>query len=247
MLKQVVIIFSIISFGFSIHPQIEKQYNAGLEAYSDGNYQLTVQEFEAILKQDWESSEIYYNLGNAYYRQKNIAGSIWAYEKCLLLNPSHADAQFNLSLANLNVVDKIDLPELPNYLKWYETVRNYFNIQGWIQFFVFSILLLSLLIAIRKILRQNWLRNFENLIVIELIIVFLICIHSIFESQSNPKGIIYSPVVIAYSEPNEYSSKIVEVHEGLKVEILDFNGDWVNFELLDGTVGWILNNQIRKL
>ena len=218
-----------------------------MDAYGNSNYQLAVQEMEEILKQNWESPQLYYNLGNAYFRQKNVAGSIWAYEKCLSLNPSHSDAEYNLSLANLNVVDKIDLPELPIYLKWYDTLRTYFNPQDWINVFVLSLLTLSILIAIRKILSQNWLKNFETLIIIEIILVFFICIHSYIDLQSNPEGIIYDQVVIAYSEPNEYSSKIVEVHEGLKVEILSYKENWVNFELLDGTVGWIMKNQIIEL
>lgn len=247
MLKKILIPFSFICIGFSIHPELIEQYQIGLDAYGNSNYQLAVQELEEISKHNWESPELYYNLGNAYYRQKNVAGSVWAYEKCLTLNPSHTDAQYNLSLANLNVVDKIDSPEPPIYLKWYETLRNYFNLQNWIKVFILSLLLLTSLIAIRKISRQNWLKNFENLFIIELIIVLFLSGHTYFDLQSNFKGIIYSPVVIAYSEPNEYSSKIVEVHEGLKVEILDYNEGWVNFELLDGTVGWIMKNQIRKL
>ena len=247
MLKKLIISLTFFIFGFSMHPELLNQYQNGLDAYGNSNYQLAVQEMEEILKHNWESPQLYYNLGNAYFRQKNVAGSIWAYEKCLSLNPSHSDAEYNLSLANLNVVDKIDLPEPPIYLKWYDTLRNYFNPQGWINVFVFSLLTLSILIAIRKILRQNWIKNFETLLIIELILAFFICIHSYIDLQSNPEGIIYDQVVIAYSEPNEYSSKIVEVHEGLKVEILSYKENWVNFELLDGTVCWIMKNQIREL
>ena len=247
MLKKLIFISLLLKIGFAIHPQLQEQYQNGLNAYDDSNYQFSIQEFETILKQNWESPELFYNLGNAYFRQKNVAGSIWAYEKCLTLNPSFSDAQYNLSLANLNVVDKIDLPEPPTYLKWYETVRNYFNLQDWIKIFVFSFFTLSILIAIRKIFIQKWLKNIENFIIIELILIFIISCHSYIDLQSNPTGIIYEPVVIAFSEPNEYSSKIVEVHEGLKVEILTYKEDWVNFELLDGTVGWIMKNQIREL
>ena len=247
MLKKILLFYFLLCMGFGIHPQLAEKYQYGITAYGNGNYQLAVQELEEILFHDWESPELYYNLGNAYYRQKLFSGSIWAYEKCLALNPSHTDAQYNLSLANLNVVDKIDLPDPPIYLQWYETIRNYFNLQDWIKLLVMSFFLLMIIKTARKILRQKWLRPFENLVIIELIIIFLLCGHSFFELQSNAEGIIYSPIVIAYSEPNEYSSKIVEVHEGLKVNILDYNDDWVNLELLDGTVGWIMKKQIRAL
>ncbi len=247
MVKKISIISILFCFAFGIHPQLIEKYQNGIDSYSNGNYQLAIQEFEDILKHDWESPELYYNLGNAYYRQKLVSGSIWAYEKCLALFPSHNDAQYNLSLANLNVVDKIDLPDLPIYLKWYETIRNYFSLQNWIKLFVISLFLYMLLMTIRKTLFQNWIISIENIIVVELILIALLCGHSFLESKSNSEGIIYSPIVIAYSEPNEYSSKIVEVHEGLKVNILDYNEDWINLELIDGTVGWILKSQIREL
>jgi hypothetical protein len=247
MVKKISIISILFCFSFGIHPQLIDQYENGIEAYNNGNYQLAIQEFEDILKHDWESPELYYNLGNAYYRQKLVSGSIWAYEKCLALFPSHKDALYNLSLANLNVIDKIDLPELPIYLKWYETIRNYFSLQDWIKLFVMSLFLFMLLITIRKIFFQNWLKSIENILIIELILITLLSGHTFIELNSNSEGIIYSHTVIAYSEPNEYSSKIVEVHEGLKVNILDLNDDWVNLELIDGTIGWILKSQIREL
>ena len=247
MLKKILFWYSIFCFGFAIHFQLSNKYQNGIKAYSNGNYPLAVQEFEEILSHNWESPELYYNLGNSYYRQKFVSGSIWAYEKCLALSPSHNDAQYNLSLANLNVVDKIDLPEPPVYLRWYETVRNYFNLQNWLKLFAFSLLILMKMKMVRKIFRQYWLKSFENIIIFELIIILLLFTHSLFELQSRKEGIIYSPIVMAYSEPNEYSSKIVEVHEGLKVIILDENDEWVNLELLDGTVGWINKKHIRAL
>ena len=60
---------------------------------------------------------MYYNLGNAFYRSGNIAGAVWAFESCLKLHPNHLDAKYNLMLANLKVIDKVDLPEPPIYLK----------------------------------------------------------------------------------------------------------------------------------
>ena len=106
---------------------------------------------------------------------------------------------------------------------------------------------MSILVSVRKIFRLKWFLNFELLIIIELIIVFIFCLHSFIDNNSKSEGIIYEKVVVVFSEPNEYSSKIMEVHEGLKVKILNSQDGWINFELLDGTVGWIIEKQIRNI
>ena len=247
MVRKFLLILVLGNISFSIHPDILKKYQNGLDAYSDGNYQLTIQEMESILRQNWESPQLYYNLGNAYFREKSVGGSVWAYEKCLLLDPSHSDAKYNLSIANLNVIDKIETPEFPIYLKLYNAVKNYFNLNDWINILLLSLLAMSILVSVRKIFRLKWFLNFELLIIIELIIVFIFCLHSFIDDNSKSEGIIYEKVVVVFSEPNEYSSKIMEVHEGLKVKILNSQDGWINFELLDGTVGWIIEKQIRNI
>ena len=64
-------------------------YEQGLEAYRNNQYDLAIQTFESILSKNVDSPELYYNLGNAFYRAGNIAGSIWAYESCLSLQPTY--------------------------------------------------------------------------------------------------------------------------------------------------------------
>ena len=81
MLKKIIVYFIIICFGFSIHPQLTDKYSKGIIAYGNGNYQLAVQEFEEILKHDWESPELYYNLGNAYFGLHQFQEARVAFEK----------------------------------------------------------------------------------------------------------------------------------------------------------------------
>ena len=72
-------------------------YEEGLDAYRNGQYDLAIQKFESIISNNWESVELYYNLGNAYYRKANISGAVWAYESCIKLSPIHENAKYNLN------------------------------------------------------------------------------------------------------------------------------------------------------
>ena len=55
------------------------------------------------------SSDLYYNIGNCYYKLKQNAEAVLYYEKALKLNPADEDALFNLKLVQLQLVDKSGL------------------------------------------------------------------------------------------------------------------------------------------
>ena len=148
-LQLVVIIF--IFPLFALPNSIEQNYNKGLAALSNNQYDLAIQEFETILNSNWDSPELYYNLGNAYYRNGNTSGSVWAYESCLRLSPTFTDAEYNLKLANLKVKDRVDLPDPPIYLKWYMGIKERFTPSVWINLTLFILLLLSLLVTVSRI------------------------------------------------------------------------------------------------
>ena len=86
---------------FAVEVETSKIYENGMDAYRKGQYDLAIQEFESILLDNWDSPELYYNLGNAFYRSGIIAGAVWAFESCLKLSPTHEDAKYNLKLTNI--------------------------------------------------------------------------------------------------------------------------------------------------
>ena len=92
---------------FAVEEGISQYYKNGMDAYKKGQYELAIQEFESILSNNWDSPELYYNLGNAFFRSGNTAGAVWAFESCLNLSPTHSDAKYNLKLANLKVIDRM--------------------------------------------------------------------------------------------------------------------------------------------
>jgi len=222
-------------------------YENGLAAYSAGQYDLAVQEFNYILSFDIESPELYYNLGNTFYRQENIGKAIWSYERCLLLSPSDSDAKYNLMLSNLKVIDKLDLPDPPFYFNWYLDLKERFNSVEW---FNISLSIFSLFLLILTIYRFNANIFFNSLksVMLSLFFVSLIfTIDSMITIQTLNKGIILNHKVEVKSEPNKYSTRLFQVNEGLKVKIINQEFDWLKIELLDGKIGWIEKSQILEI
>lgn len=79
-------------------------------AYIRNDFAASVEIYENILRNEGESSDIYYNLGNSYYKMNNIAKAVLNYERALLLNPGNSDIRFNLELARSKTVDKVTPP-----------------------------------------------------------------------------------------------------------------------------------------
>ena len=85
------------------------------KAYQENKYAEAIKMYENILATQGESAVVYYNLGNSYFKEKNMAKAVLNYERALLLDPSDASARYNLKMAQQAIVDKIEvLPELVN-------------------------------------------------------------------------------------------------------------------------------------
>ena len=222
-------------------------YEKGLDAYLNNQYELAIQEFETVLDNNWASPELYYNLGNAYYRNGNISGSVWAYESCLSLSPTHADAGYNLELANLKVKDRVVLPDPPIYLKWYMGIKENYSPSTWINITLFILFLLSILVTASRILPVVSLHYIPGMFITLFFCSLFFTLHSIWTGNSVNQGIIYDPVVEARSEPNTFSDQLFKIHEGLKVSVNRISDNWMAIELLDGTAGWIEKHQIRLI
>ena len=231
----------------AVEVETSKIYENGMDAYRKGQYDLAIQEFESILLDNWDSPELYYNLGNAFYRSGIIAGAVWAFESCLKLSPTHEDAKYNLRLANLKVIDRMDLPEPPIYLKWYLSIKEQFTPSTWINISLFIFLIFSIIMTASRVTSSSILQHLRGSIIVVFFVSLFLTIHSIWTDNSLSLGVIYATKVEAHSEPNVFSTRLFEVHEGLRVSINQAVDDWVEIELLDGKTGWIENNQLRLI
>ena len=249
MLGLKILIYSLLLLDSALAAQIQigEIYSNGLLAYKKGQYDLSIQEFETILSNQKESPELYYNLGNSYYRIGNISGAIWSYESCLKLMPAHKNAIYNLKLANLKVIDKLDMPSPPIYLDLYFNIMDWLSFSGWFQLLLFMLLLISSLVTIVNYYKSPILKIFQILFIILFFLLLFITIHSYWNNMYNIKGIIYSNNVEVKSEPNELSTYLFQINEGLKVTILQDRNQWIEIELLDGKRGWVSRDQIRMI
>ena len=105
-------------------------YQEANQLYADGNYIDAAAAYEYMLQQN-QTPELYYNLGNAYYRQDELAKAIINYERALRLKPYYKDARYNLRFAQSRIIDNIEDKDAFFISQWITAVRNLLNESWW--------------------------------------------------------------------------------------------------------------------
>ena len=87
-------------------------WTAGVEAYSEGRWDQALDVWQALEVSGAESVRLYCNIGDAWFKQGDVARAILYYERALKCDPSDADARYNLAFAQGFIQDKIEsVPE----------------------------------------------------------------------------------------------------------------------------------------
>ena len=222
---------------------VENIFSQANELYNKGSYIEAINNYKEIIKNDFHSAELYYNLGNAYYRLDSIASSVYYYEKALQLNPNDREIIDNLELINKTLVDEIDPITTPLIESILNRVSNifYFETWGYISIF-FSFLIVALFLSY----------YFANSSRVKRLTFVLLCISSIFMLVSlingnkgynnyinNEYAVIYSYETDLKTEPNYRSETLFMLHEGTKIQVLENYNNWIKIRLVNGQVGYI--------
>ena len=219
--------------------------------YSKGNYQQAIKDYEELLKAG-ESAEIYYNLGNAYYRTENITRAVLSYERALLLNPADDDIRFNLQMARSKTIDKITPESEMFFFTWYRSLVNLMTIDGWAHLAIASIILTLILALVYLFAGHLTLRKIGFYGGVLFLIIFLLSNLFAFQQKQmlmkRNGAIVTAPSVTIKKTPVANSADQGVIHEGTRVDIIDDTmRDWKEIHLADGREGWIPATQIEKI
>ena len=222
----------------------------GNEAIISEEYDNAIQAYESILGLGYENSDLYYNLGNAYYRSNYIGQSIWAYMNALDITPRDKDIIHNLSVANARIIDRIEMPETFILLRLYRLIKSYFTINEW---FLFGSMLLMFqaiwFLGLRfGILKGKVPKMISFSLIFIVIITHVIAIDSYSQKQRSHTAVVIANGVDAYSGPFYGNNSIVfRVNEGSIADVSNNQKDWAEIILIDGKKGWVPLESIRPL
>ena len=225
--------------------------SAGDSAYIKEDYATAAQIYEGLLS-DGESADVYYNLGNSYYKLGEIAKSILNYERALLLQPGNGDIRANLEVARAKAIDKVELVPEIFFISWIKSLINIMSVDAWawwgIVSFLFFIVALYFFIFSKQVVLKKI--GFTASIVLLMITVCA----NIFASEqkehlvNRTSAIVMNPSVTVRSTPSESGTSLFILHEGRKVSIKDKSmREWTEISLEDGKVGWVPASSIEVI
>ncbi len=220
-------------------------------AYARGEYQQAIKDYEALLKQG-ASADLYYNLGNAYYRTENITRAVLNYERALLLSPGDRDIRFNLQIAQSKTIDKIVPESEMFFFTWYKSLVNLMSVDGWARTSLVSLTLVIILLLVYLFSDRIWLRKMGFFGGVILLLLFVLSNIFAWQQKQNllfRKGaIVIAPSVTVKSTPANNGTDLFILHEGTKVMITDGSmKGWKEIRVADGKEGWIESKQLEEI
>lgn len=246
-----VIIALLISINFVFASEADGLMNEANQFYQNKMYEEAIEKYNSILELNYESSALYYNIGNAYYRSAKIGKAILNYERGLKLDPNNEDLLYNLSIVKARTIDRIK--EVPKIfiVEWWELLISSLSTTMWqIVVILFYILLLAsiTLYFVTKSGAAQRVSIFTTLIGLSGAILFsIILFANVQRETSTDFGIVTTHTISAKQSPNETSDDLFVIHEGLKVAVQEVFGEWNKIKLSDGKVGWLPKNSLEMI
>jgi len=251
-MKRRFIFTMVLYFGYiSFAQTADELFSKANDFYKNGQYTKAAQLYLIIEKSGLESDDLYFNLGNSYYKLNKVAPSIYYYEKALKINPMHEDASNNLAFAKRMTIDVIeDLPKT-FFQRFSSNVIQKLTYNTWAILGVTASFLAALLFLLyyfssspkRKIFYFN-----ITIFAVFVMTVSVIFAYSNYETtQKSRSAIIFASKSEIKNAPSLNSETVFELHEGTKVTILDELSNWKKIKLADGKIGWVNVADIKEI
>jgi len=247
-MKNILYLFLLISQVFFAQGRFE----AGNALYEKGQYKEAAQVYENIIKEDkLHSAELYFNLGNCYYKLNQVAPSIYNYEKALVLKPNDPETLNNLKFAKKLTIDEIKEVPKVGFAKLIQNFTSIFDYNTWAKIavaigFIFLLSFIGYYFSTATLAKRIY---FVGMFI--LLIALGLSIGAGMSEKNNfdndRVAIVFSEFSQVRNEPQKSANGIILLHEGAKVYVLQSVAGWKKVELTDGTQGWIDSSTIKEV
>jgi tetratricopeptide (TPR) repeat protein len=215
------------------------------DAYKKGDYITAENLYDSILKSGVENASLHFNLGNCYYKTNQIGKSILHYEKALTFEPEDEDILHNLKMAQAKTSDHIlTVPEL-KIVGWWKQFVKTFNSTGWGTLtiaFAWAALAFMALYLFTQFKSSGMLLG---ILFATLSLGAFALRQKVSRCENKPNtAVLLVASTYVKSAPEQSSTDLFVIHEGLKLQVKDRVGEWCKVRLSDGKVGWVPKQQL---
>ncbi|HTY64702.1 MAG TPA: BatD family protein [Acidobacteriota bacterium] len=229
----------------------ERLFAQGNAEYQKGNYESAERYYSQILNSGFDSGPLYFNLGNACFKQKRLGDAIYYWEKAKTRLPGDREIQENLELANLLIPDRIEISDSPFPVRAITAATGIFTVkqETWM---VLALFIAANVLLALCMLAKNSRNSFRALLCcMGLTLLLLVSASSlswkIYDQDYRKKGIVVEQKVDVRSGPGSENMAVFTIHEGMKVRVHTSNNGWYQISLPNGWSGWLRQDCIRIL
>lgn len=229
---------------------VDQLIDSAQNSFMQTRYAEALEMYDSARVMGYSSSDLFYNIGNCYYRLNDIPNSIYYYEKALMLDPSNGDAEFNLKIANQQLKQVVEPLPMPFYVAWGVSLLNIMSSDAWTILNIVFLVLVLAGIALYLFMSRIALRKLGFSIAIVSLVLFVITAVCAYKSSvrisENNYAVVFEQSMVKTS-PNADAVNSFEIYEGLKVQVEDSANGMYNIKLADGKEGWIDMNDVKLL
>lgn len=211
--------------------------------YNRAQYAEAIKIYKLSIAPDYQSGDVFYNMGNAYYRIGDIPSALLYYEKAHKLRPFDEDIAVNIQLANSKITDKISMAPEFFLSTWWHKFLFLFSVKTFSMLSVFCWISAAILLTIYLFAQSITKKKASFYTGISLFILgaasIIITEKQVNYLRSNQNAIIFSNSVQVRSEPSNSSKNLFTIHAGTKVGVIVLEQDWLEIKLPNGNKGWI--------
>ena len=199
------------------------------EAYDTGDYEQALSLYNAVIEAGYESADLYYNIGNTYYRLEEIGYSI-LYERALRLKPSSKEIKENLMLARSKTADKIEEISPMFLVSWFKSILSITTPRGWRTILIIIVIITCIAAAIFFISSNYKTRKAMFIVSVPLLLLIIFsALNAAISARNvtnNKEAIVIAPMVVVKGSPDQKSVDKFVLHEGTKLAITDRQDQW---------------------
>ncbi len=225
----------------------ERLFGRGNDYYEKGEYDKAAEEYGKVLAEGYESGPLYFNLGNAYFKDGKLGEAILNYKRAKRLMPRDADLNANLRFARAKV--KGGQLRAKGIWKWRPlrmyagnlTVNELLWLSSGMYLFIVVLLFMSVVFAGKR-------RFLTSVAVLAAVMVLLNSAVAFRKINVERKmAVVVVPSVDAKFGPFETATKFFNLDEGMIVLVVAKKDDWRKVERSDGKTGWVKANEVEKV
>lgn len=227
------------------------RFQDAVQHYKKADYRNAIRMFQSLIDEGYVDFDLYYNLGNASFKNGDLGASVLCYERALTIDPGNGDALHNLNVVRARLRDRVEAIPLLFFVRWWNDLRTAHTPTT---FFIWSLAFFWLLagaVFVFFAYRRVYLRRIALVAGIVFFSAFSIAlalsIKRTEELGAHREAVIMATEVTVRSAPDETGVESFIIHEGLKVVILSIRDDRYQIRLEDGKNGWVEKSALVRI